>query len=234
MIKLASINENRKGKAISKQTVANINHTIPTYSPICERLTKLAVIFGGIKKVRNHKFKLINKYAYTGDEASFWDTIFDILNKRYNLSQIKHIFIMGDGANWIKKGKDDLRMDELQVTFLLDKFHTMQSVNCLSKTYASTLRCYIKNDMRQELKMLYKIIKTFYDESRQSRMKVQPEYLLNNWNAIQFMYQRNSFRYPMESQIKHILASKISSVPTAYTRKNLKKLVKLLAEKKMM
>lgn len=33
-----SINENRKGKAISKQTVANIIHSIPTYSPICEHL----------------------------------------------------------------------------------------------------------------------------------------------------------------------------------------------------
>lgn len=143
-------------------------------------MTKLAVIFEGIKKVSNHKLKLINKYAYAGDEADFWDTIFDILNKRYNLSQIKHIFIMGEGANWIKKGKDELRMDELQVTFLLDKFHTMQSVNRLSKTYAPALRYYIKNDMCQDFKMLYKISKSFYDESRQSRMKVQAEYLLNN------------------------------------------------------
>lgn len=152
-----SVDENRKmKKAISKQTVANIIHSVPSYPPvsICERMsntpdtiyiiadekyksvqgewredgkakkhmTKLAVIFEGMEMVCKNRYKLINKYAYAGHEATFWDTIFDILNKRYDLSLVKNIIIMGDGANWIKKGKKICAWKKFKPPFYLIVF----------------------------------------------------------------------------------------------------------------
>lgn len=87
-----------------------------------KHMTKLAVIFEGMEMVCKNRYKLINKYAYAGHEATFWDTIFDILNKRYDLSLVKNIIIMGDGANWIKKGKKICAWKKFKPPFYLIVF----------------------------------------------------------------------------------------------------------------
>lgn len=255
--------DRRQKKAISRQTVANIMHSLPDYvfevarsqttpetifiiadekykslqgekrddGKAKKHMTKLCIIFEGIKKECKGRYKLINKYAVAGHEANFWDIVFDVLNKRYDLEKIKTITIMGDGASWIKKGAEDLKMNEIETNFLLDKFHTMQAVNHISKTFAPALRNYVQEDEKEDFKMMLEIIKQNYDPKRQERMDEKAKYLLNNWRSIQLMYHKSSFGCPMESQIQHVLASKISSVPKAYNREYLKKLVKLLAEK---
>lgn len=196
-----------------------------------KHMTKLCVIFEDIIKKGKNKYELTNKYTVAGHEANFWDRIFDVLNKRYDLKKVKHITIMGDGALWIKKGAEDLKMDEIETCFLLDKFHTVQAINHISKKYASAFLYYVQNDMKEDFKKMLELVKQEYDIPRQERMDEKAKYILNNWTAIQLMYHQSSFGCPMESQIQHVLASKISSVPKAYKRDNLKKLVKLLAEK---
>lgn len=53
------------------------------------------------------------------DADTFWERVWEEADKQYNLEQVEKIYLMGDGAAWIRSAKDVFP----QAEFILDRFH---------------------------------------------------------------------------------------------------------------
>ena len=150
-----STKQERKNYNISRQTVYNILKSTHRLQPQIDRrsntpdllyimadekfiptqtemkskvMVRHAVLFEGFKKVSNRN-TLTNKLHFTSLDRDFWEQFHDFIAGVYDLSKVKKIILMGDGASWIKAGAKEL----LNSKFYLDKFHTFQAINLMTK-----------------------------------------------------------------------------------------------------
>lgn len=253
--------ENRKLKAISKQTVSNILHSCPSFSisPIrCENtpahlyimsdekykslqheysdngkakktMIKMAIIFEGIEHIGNRN-KLINPYTVIGFGNAFWQDVLDVLNARYDMDKVKLITTMGDGAPWIYASASELKTDKTNTRFLLDAFHAKQAINRISTKIENRelLSYYLIHDEIKEFKYLVDLIALNKKEDRKQRINKQWNYIRTRWKDAVAIF-KSPVGCSMESHIEHNLATLISSVPKAYSRGWLEKLVGFIA-----
>lgn len=72
-------------------------------------ITKLVYVHEGIENEspRGKRHKLVNPYYFCrvcngkGNEK-FWDELYDYIDVHYDLSNVKKIYVSGDGGSWIK------------------------------------------------------------------------------------------------------------------------------------
>jgi len=91
---------------------------------------RLIYIFEGIEKEgpKSQRNRLVGKHYFGGVYANseeLWDEVMTYINTVYDEEIIEQIYIMGDGAPWIKKGREVLGAKSC---FVLDKFHLNQSI----------------------------------------------------------------------------------------------------------
>lgn len=186
-------------------------------------MEKSVVIFEGIY---NHK--ILNKMVFASNDNSFLDDSIDYIYNVYDISKIKNIFIMGDGALWIKKLKYEYKLSSnINVTFCLDKFHFKQAIHhiCLNKSLEDILTFYVLNNMKDDFKTCcLSLIESF--PHRKETIETKMNYILNNWKNINNLYT-NNLSCPMESQISHNIADLFTSRPKAYSVNMINKLMKI-------
>ena len=89
---------------------------------------RLIVVYDSIMK-DGKRTKLCNKKhfggVYTGRIDDLWEEVLTYIDNTYEIDKIKNIFVLGDGANWIKTGLEWLPKS----INVLDKFHLMKAVN---------------------------------------------------------------------------------------------------------
>jgi hypothetical protein len=136
---------NKRVFCISRQTVRNciLKNKIANVAPERNKNTpktqnnynndimvKHAVIFSGIKLAKNHKKRnvLVDKHTVASFESGFSDNILNYINDTYDISKLKKIYILGDGARWIKNMRNKLRLENVEVSFALDKYHFKQAL----------------------------------------------------------------------------------------------------------
>lgn len=85
-------------------------------------INKLIYIHEGkIKEHKNRNF-LVNKYIFAScikNTEDLWIEVYDYIDKTYEVDKIENIFILGDGAKWIKTAPEWI----LGATNTLDGFH---------------------------------------------------------------------------------------------------------------
>ncbi|WP_423786293.1 UPF0236 family transposase-like protein [Holdemania filiformis] len=79
-------------------------------------MVKSTVIFEGVEPVPlkngspSKRNRLVGKhYSAAAQGKNIWTLTLDALSQCYDLTQVKQIFILGDGASWIKNGQAELR-----------------------------------------------------------------------------------------------------------------------------
>ena len=139
------------------------------------------------------------------------------------MSKVKNIFILGDGANWIKVGTFEMSDKDRKVVFALDKFHLMQAINrmTIDKLYKEILVHYVIKNMQSDYKQIIEIMKKDLP-TRVDAITKQNEYILNNGSFIQNMYKKVKIGCAMEQAISHVIASVFTSVPKAYSRQKIR------------
>lgn len=256
--------KNRKHKAISKQTVANILHAAPNFSLHTPKMDhtphhlyimsdekykslqgvqgkngkakkvmiKMAIIFEGVEQ-HGQRRKLINPYTVIGLGEDFWQKVIDVLEERYDMDKVSLITSMGDGASWIYSSLSELKTSTTNVRFLLDAFHAKQAINRISTKQENRelLAYYLINNNIKEFKYLVDMIKKDKKPERVERIKKQYKYIQSRWDNAVAIFQ-SEIGCPMESHIEHNLATLISSVPKAYSKSYLSKLIKFIAHDK--
>lgn len=191
-------------------------------------MVKEIVVFDG-RKTKNNRTRLNNKMCFASfKNKDYLNDCLDYLYYVYDIDKIKNIYVMGDGAKWIRNLTSEFKINEnTNVTFNLDKFHFKQAIHHIAqdKLLEKFLTDYIINNSKENfIECCDELIVSY--PYRQETITNKKEYILNNWNYINNLYQ-NKLKCPMESQISHTLADLFTSRPKAYSIKTLSKLLTL-------
>lgn len=185
--------------------------------PSSKLMNKLGVCFEGIEE-NDYRPSLNKPYYFYYQEGSFWPQLFESLSMMYDINQIKELYILGDGATWIKAGTSEF--DHSQ--FGLCKFHFQQAVNHITddpKIKHMIINYAIHHDT-YNLKILFTLLLED-NPSRQDVLQQKFDYILNNLKGIHTMYSKIKIGCPMEQVIQHVLQSPFTSIPKAYSHKYL-------------
>jgi len=190
-------------------------------------MVKSIVVFDGVKN--KPRRTLNNKRIFASFKSNkFLDDTLDYLYYSYNLDNVKNIFVMGDGAKWIRSLTNHFQITtETNVIFALDKYHFKQAIHhiCLDKTLENILASYVLNNDKKNFNLFCEeFIKSY--PHRIDTINQKKEYIINNWKNILNLY-KYKLSCPMESQISHNLAYLLSSRPKGYSLKMLDKILKI-------
>lgn len=203
-------------KFVSRQDKKDHNDEMPRSIMIKE-----AVIFEGISPVKDKngnplKRNIINeKVVVTSIGDNIWDKVLSAIDEKYDVTneKIKNIYVLGDGASWIRSGVNALKVCANKTAYANDKFHMVKAVNSISRDddIKQLLYSYIFNDSKKDF-IEYTSALCEGDE-----IKIKnANYIIKQWPGIQVMYKQLSTGCAMEQTISHNLASVFSSVPKAY------------------
>jgi len=202
-------------------------------------ISKLIYIYEGKEKEspKSKRTKLINKYCFGGiekDSDKLWEEVMNYIAKVYEEEYIENIYIIGDGASWIKKGVEVLGA---KAEFVLDKFHLNQYIQKATSQlgeYAEDVRQYIYDEIsfedKEGIKRIFDLIKekTLSEKKIQWVMKAK-NYILNHWEAIIIRNKNKdeNLGCSAEGNVSHIFSSRLSSRPLGWSIKGLDNMARL-------
>ena len=194
-------------------------------------MTKIGVIFTGREeeldkngnKLKRRRWKLTGKHilAFPDESSNFWERTLDTLSEIFHLDKVKQIYILGDGATWIKSGTRELRTDSIKVKYALDRFHLSQAIHKITKDkeMRKLLIDYAIHSKKDDFK---KIVDSIHPEdNRSDEIQSKINYVLNNIRGAAVMHKEVKIGCAMEQAIQHILASNFTSVPKAFGKEHL-------------
>ena len=117
-------------------------------------MIKSFVTFEGIEQVGKHRRKLLNRSTFSCNSSSAWVPFMDFIAKKYDFSKIKNIYLLGDGAYWIREGAKELKLNPTNnVNFYLCEFHFKQAIHHITrdKDERNNLIQLVQNDTKKAL-----------------------------------------------------------------------------------
>lgn len=203
---------------------------------------KLVYVHEGIEKVapESKRHRLINPHYFSGiyegrENARLWDEVYEYIEKTYDLSCIKKIYLNADGGQWIKSGKNRISgtisvLDEYHI----NKYLTSMTSHLLDgKAYGrELLRDAIRKGNKSEFKEVVEIIKDYAQvESDLKRIDNSALYILSNWSAtkLRLRHPKGVIGSSTEGHVSHVLASRMSSRPMGWSKNGADKMARLRA-----
>lgn len=180
--------------------------------------------FAKRKVLKNVRYFASSKLSY----EELWEVIFDYIDKRYEISKFKVIFVSGDGAQGIKNYKNCFP----QALFVFDKFHYLKKhlkgIFKNDKVLTDTADNYIRNYQIEDFKTLVNLQIDKYPDQVKS-MKRNMKCIINN---IEGIINQNHEDYKvhcsMEGHVNQAFARYITSSPYAFSEQGLENKLKLL------
>ena len=195
---------------VSLQTGKNIN-------------MKLATVYTDKVDVGSNRMELVEKHSFTGLETpeEFWMQIDSYLAEAYVGSP--KVYIIGDGARWIKRGLEVLPNSE----FILDRFHLFKY---MTKICGKRSRKEVFASLETNDKVRFKTYVETMKETYPHRMKQIVEgatYIENQWDYARASLLRPDIRSSTEAHVSHILSARLSSRPLGWSEKGAQTIAKL-------
>ena len=89
---------------------------------------RLVIVYDSILS-NGKRVELCNKKhfggVYRGEIDALWEEVLTYLDDRYDLDKVKKVYILGDGANWIKTGLEWIPNS----VNVLDGYHLSKAIN---------------------------------------------------------------------------------------------------------
>ena len=189
-------------------------------------MIKSFVVFEGVEKVSKGRNKLKNKIVLNMISKQPWVEFSDTLFQIYNSREIEKIYLLGDGANWIKSGLSELKVEpEMEIKHLLCEFHFKQAIHHITsdEDYREILLLSFKNDTKKQFDSFVEEIKK-ENPNRLDIIEKKRNYIFNNYQAIKDMLDSN-IGSSMESHISHYVANQFGSRPKGYSSQNISKYI---------
>ena len=176
--------------------------------------------------------KLIGKKKFGGiylnNIDSLWEEVCTYIDNTYVYEKISNIYIMGDGASWIKTGLEWLPKS----IYVSDRFHIEKAVIGLcgkdNTEYITKIRtAMFEFDFIKVKELSYEILAEEMDKSVRKRKEALLKYLLNNEKGF-----KNSIKYDVpgcaaEGDISHTYSDRMSSRPLGWSEHNVDKMARL-------
>jgi len=184
-------------------------------------IVKLIYLHEGAKR-KNKRVELQKTFYFACGESSsedMWMEVADYIFSKYDTDVIKHMYLSGDGASWIRGGMDYL----VKPVFILDQYHQNNYVKQVvgsDKAKQFELLDLLKNGSKLEL--LSKLESHYAEaetETHKKRIQDAHGYFKRNWDGIS-----NARKYPdvlgcsAEGHVSHVLSERMSSRPMGWSR----------------
>lgn len=179
--------------------------------------------------------KLMNKYTISGlyesNTDSLWEYVLTYLEDVYDYEYIKTIYVLGDGATWIKSSLAWLPKSK----YIADKFHIFKSINMIAgndKGIRELLRDSIfKLDFDEFEANCETIIELEKNLSKKLQLHKTMKYILNNKIGIKRFILWDLPGCSAEGQVSHVLSDRLSSRPLGWCKQNIDNMSRLRAMK---
>ena len=201
-----------------------------------------------IDKVQQVRKELVDKYTFSGlykDNQKLWEDVAYYIDCTYKKDQIENIFIMGDGASYIKAGVEWLD----KAVFVLDLFHLEKYINHLN--YDEYLKSKLQeaidqydpisteNIMNEAIKKIKQEIRedeqlgrdTKRLNNRLKKIEKTKTYLMNQWNGIEAheKYKEKLTGCCQEGQVHHTLSERMSTDAKVWSEEGIDEMSQLRA-----
>ena len=194
---------------------------------------RLVVIYDSIIK-NGKRTQLCNKKhfggVYKGKIDDLWEEVLTYLDSTYELDKVKNVYVLGDGANWIKTGLEWLPKS----INVLDKFHLIKAVNGIvgketkenekdkSEYKRKIYRSFYALDFEQTKEIVYEILAEEMEETTRKRKEKLLQYILNNKEGISnlYKYQKQLHGCSAEGHVSHLYSARLSSRPLGWKTVN--------------
>ena len=226
---------NKKGCTISKIVTIYTKKRILTKP---ERIPE-------VKQVRK---ELVNKFTFSGlykDTQEMWEDVAYYIDCTYKKEEIETVFIMGDGASYIKAGTEWIAKS----IFVLDTFHLEKYINHLN--YDEYLKTKLQeaidqydpisteNIMNEAIRKIEQEIEedkqlernTKRLENRLKKIKETKTYLMNQWQGIEAhdTYKDKLTGCCQEGQVHHTLSERLSTDAKVWSENGIDEMSQLRA-----
>lgn len=195
-------------------------HFIPIQSPknsnikVKKKMVKVVKIYSS----KHSKYGYSDRFIIIDNlRDNFKSVLYDYVCSEYDLDFVRNVYIMGDGANWIKSCRD--LFDRNKSVFLLDKFHAYQAVTRLvtsrNKDAYDFVCSFIANNDLKTFKIWYSFF-LIENDHRKDVIECNFNYLCNQWVAIQRTIHSPA-QCSMEGCISSSIADGFTSRPKGFS-----------------
>ena len=173
----------------------------------------------------------ISEYGKHPDEL--WEQVLTEIERRYDITNTK-IYLHGDGARWIRVCYDWLP----QAIFVLDKYHKNKAIKNMTVGLRKEVRKQFDLAIRQslsenELELFKELADVLGEEHPERKKKIQESsgYLYKFADGISICEKDPCANDGgcTEPHVSHILSSRLSTRPMAWSKQTLKQLAPILA-----
>jgi|ASRL01.1.fsa_nt_gi hypothetical protein len=201
-------------------------------------INKLIYVHEGKSTESKGRKFLLNKKIFASNLKSpedMWIEVYDYIYSTYDTTKIENIFILGDGASWIKTGLEWIENSE----YVLDSFHLNKAILQISggqkkegtKVTYEKLKGLIYSKNKKSFKTLAKeIVDKETGFTAKTRKENHMKYILNQWSGIESNLDnkaKHQLGCSAEGHVSHILSARMSSRPLSWSREGLEAITKL-------
>jgi hypothetical protein len=198
-------------------------------------IVPLISVYEGIGKVgkRGICINVFHVSEYGKSPEELWEQALTEVESRYDLDGTR-IYLHGDGAAWIKQGLEWFP----DAVFVLDKYHKNEAVTAMvagldkaaRKFYSGQIRYALENGDGRFLSELADSIVSNRPE-REGKIRDAATYLDNHMGGVAICGEDPEANNGgcTEPHVSHVLSSRLSSRPLAWSSKTLMRLAPMLA-----
>ena len=206
-------------------------------------ITKLVYVHEGIEKdaPRSRRHHLVNPHyfsgLYEGKEGNneLWDEVWNYLDRTYDLSKVRKVYLSADGGAWIMAGRKRLHglvyaLDEFHLKKYLVKMtnHMLDSAEDARKALCKSITEDTKEEFMSYVDMLEWHAKT---DQEKARVAEGAKYVLDNWCAakVRLTNRRSLCGCSAEGHVSHVLSSRMSTAAMGWSKTGADKMAHLRA-----
>jgi hypothetical protein len=197
------------------------------------RNVNLVTLSEGSRKVckgRNELINAIHVQGYKVKPEEHWGYVSALCEEKYDMPKVKHVYIHGDGASWIKGGAEYFS----DAVHVLDKYHLNKYMKKLTRgavceEYSDVLWAAINDDDREKFGAIIREIAAEMERRGTEGVLTKKivsvldasEYIQSNWEAIQRRLDKNMQGSCTEPMISHVLSERLSRNPMGWSEDGL-------------
>lgn len=201
-----------------------------------------------VEEVKQVRKEIVDKFTFAGlykDTQELWEDVAYYIECTYKKEEIENVFIMGDGASYIKAGVEWIEKG----LFVLDEFHLEKYINNLNydeylkKKLQEAIEQYdpisTENIMNEAIENIKKEINedeilgrdTKRLNNRLKKIEQTKTYLMNQWDGIEAhdIYKDQLTGCCQEGQVHHTLSERMSTDAKVWSENGIDEMSQLRA-----
>ena len=173
----------------------------------------------------------ISEYGKSTEEL--WEQALSEVESRYDLSSTR-IYLHGDGAAWIKQGLEWFP----RAIYVLDKYHKNKAITAMTAGLDKETRKFFREQIRYALvnrdsRFLFELSDSLASQlpEREKTIRETADYLNNHIDGVAICHEDPEANNGgcTEPHVSHVLSSRLSNRPLAWSTETLTQLAPMLA-----